>query len=72
MPETTIETTPRETPQGPADGLSWLVQEKLGERRFYALVTAIRAHEAQAREASDLSDADRDLYRQLRQTCEEL
>jgi len=50
-----------------------LVQERLGERRFYALAAAIRQHEAEARAgSSDLSEHDRELYARLRLICGEL
>jgi hypothetical protein len=50
-----------------------LVQERLGERRFYALAAAIREHEAAARAGSaELSEHDRELYARLRLICGEL
>jgi hypothetical protein len=50
-----------------------LVQERLGERRFYALAAAIREHEAAAREGTaDMSEHDRALYARLRLICGEL
>ena len=73
MPEKTAENNPLPGAGRSADGLSWLVQEKLGERRFYALVQAIRTHEADARQGdAELSPHDRELYALLRRTCEEL
>jgi len=60
---------PSPSPSGA--GLTWLVREKLGERRFYRLVEAIRSHEAEAAgEALDPHDAE--LYAALRATCHEL
>jgi hypothetical protein len=53
--------------------LTHLVQERLGERRFYALAAAIREHEADARsQAGELSEHDEELYRELRRICGEL
>jgi hypothetical protein len=53
--------------------LTHLVQERLGERRFYALAAAIREHEADARaQAGELSEHDEGLYRELRRICGEL
>jgi hypothetical protein len=50
-----------------------LVQERLGERRFYALAAAIREHEAEARAGSaDPSEHDHELYARLRLICGEL
>ncbi|MGH2983613.1 MAG: hypothetical protein ACRDK5_05065 [Solirubrobacterales bacterium] len=53
--------------------LTYLVHERLGERRFHALAAAIREHEAEARaEGGELSGHDAELYRQLRLICGEL
>jgi hypothetical protein len=60
----------------PAPRREWfneLVQERLGERRFYALAAAIREHEAAARAGStELSEHDRELFARLRLICGEL
>jgi hypothetical protein len=53
--------------------LTYLVQERLGERRFYALAAAVREHEADARaQTGELSEHDAELYRELRLICGEL
>lgn len=53
--------------------LTYLVHERLGQRRFYALAAAIREHEAEAlAEGGELSEHDAELHRQLRLICGEL
>jgi hypothetical protein len=55
------------------DGLSRLVREKLGERFFYALATAVREHETHTREHPlGVLRRDEALYRSLRRICGEL
>jgi hypothetical protein len=67
MNDTATATSTDESP------LTYLVHERLGERRFYALAAAIREHEADARaQAGELSEHDEELYRQLRRICGEL
>jgi hypothetical protein len=59
-----------------ADGQRWfseLVRERLGEERFYALVAAVREHEATARSGlTDPAEHDLALYARLRLICGEL
>jgi len=67
MNDTATATSTDESP------LTYLVHERLGERRFYALAAAIREHEADAlAQAGELSEHDEELYRQLRRICGEL
>jgi hypothetical protein len=54
-------------------GLTRLVRERLGERSFYALATAVREHEIHAGEHPlGVRHHDEELYRSLRQICGEL
>jgi hypothetical protein len=69
----TQQSTKSRTPAPRREWFNELVQERLGERRFYALAAAIREHEAAAREGSaELSGHDRELYARLRLICGEL
>jgi hypothetical protein len=49
-----------------------LVQQRLGEKRFYALADAIRRHQADAVRDGSASEHDEDLYARLRLICGEL
>ena len=61
------------TPRTEDSPLTYLVHERLGERRFFALAAAIREHEAEVHAAGgELSEHDAELYRQLRLICGEL
>ena len=48
------------------------LQRRNMERRFYALATAVRDHEASVRRSNgEVEPQDEDLYRRLRQLCGE-
>jgi hypothetical protein len=49
-----------------------LVQERLGERRFYALADEIRRHRAAAERDGGATSEDEALYARLRLICGEL
>jgi hypothetical protein len=49
-----------------------LVQQSLGEKRFYALADAVRRHQADAERDGSASDHDEALYARLRLICGEL
>ncbi|MDP9228417.1 MAG: hypothetical protein M3M99_05115 [Actinomycetota bacterium] len=53
------------------DWFNELVQERLGERRFYSLAAAVREHEGASREG-DGAPHDQALYARLRLICGEL